>query len=445
MKTNMKTNMKKISVVGLGKLGACTASCLSYRGFNTIGVDINQQFVDSINNGRAPVIEPRLQEMISKSGTRLEATSDYAKAIEETDVTLIIVPTPSKEDGNFSDDIMRDVLKSLSAHLKNSAKDYHLFVITSTVSPKGCEKSLIPLVEEVSGRELNKGFGMCYNPEFIALGNVVSDTLQPDLVLIGESDKKAGDILENVYQILTENDPVMSRMSLVSAEITKISLNAFVTMKISFANTLGNICEQIKGANIDDISSALGADKRISPYYIKGGISFGGPCFPRDNRAFSKFASEYGVKTPLANSTDQINKHQIQHLLETVKKYVKDNDTVGILGLSYKPNTPVIVESPAIYLINELLDNNINISVYDSLANDTAFQELGSKVSYFNTMQECLEKSNIIVITTIEPEFKEINLSENNDITIIDCWRQLSNTKLPSNIKYHAVGLFNDD
>ena len=436
--------MEKISVVGLGKLGACTASCLSFRGFETLGIDINQQFVDDINNQKAPVLEPRLQEMISGSEDRLEATLNFDRAIDETDVTLIIVPTPSKEDGNFSDKTMREALTSLCQSLKNSHKKYHLFVITSTLSPKTCEKVLIPLVEAVSGRILNHGFGMCYNPEFIALGNVVDDTLQPDFVLIGESDKKAGDILQNVYEKMTENEPAISRMSLVSAEITKISLNAFVTMKISFANTLTNICEKIMGSDLDHITTALGNDKRISPYYIKGGLSFGGPCFPRDNRAFAKFASEYDVNTPLAKSTDEINKFQIQHLLDTVEKNVKPGDKVGILGLSFKPNTPVIEESPGIFLIKELLKNNTNITVYDAIATETVQAELGSSVDYSTTMQECVEKSDLVVITTMEPEFKNISVPKNKQITLIDCWRQLSCNDFPSNVKYHGVGLFNE-
>ncbi|MDB3964667.1 nucleotide sugar dehydrogenase [Amylibacter sp.] len=436
--------MEKISVVGLGKLGACTASCLSFRGFETLGIDINPHFVDDINNQKAPVLEPRLQEMISGSDDRLEATLNFDRAIDETDVTLIIVPTPSKEDGNFSDKTMREALTSLCQSLKNNHKKYHLFVITSTVSPKTCEKVLIPLIEAVSGRILNHGFGMCYNPEFIALGNVVDDTLQPDFVLIGESDKKAGDILQNVYEKMTENEPAISRMSLVSAEITKISLNAFVTMKISFANTLTNICEKIKGSELDHITTALGNDKRISPYYIKGGLSFGGPCFPRDNRAFAKFASEYGVNTPLAKSTDEINKFQIQHLLDTVEKNVKPGDKVGILGLSFKPNTPVIEESPGIFLIKELLKNNTDITVYDAIAIETVRTELGSSVDYSTTMQECVEKSNIVVITTMEPEFKNISISKNKQITLIDCWRQLSSNDFSSNVKYHGVGLFNE-
>ena len=437
--------MKKISIVGLGKLGACTAACLSYRGMDILGVDVNQSSVDAINSGRAPVLEPRLQELISNSGGRLEATTDLARAIDETDVSLIIVPTPSKEDGSFSDETMKKVLTGLGSVLKVSHKPYHLFVVTSTVSPKTCEEQLIPLIEKVSGRTLNDGFGMCYNPEFIALGNVIDDTLKPDFVLIGESDVKAGDIVEDIYVKMTENSPEIARMSIVSAEITKISLNAFVTMKISFANTLANVCEKIKGSNVDHITAALGNDKRISPYYLKGGLSFGGPCFPRDNRAFARFASEQEVSTPLAESTDQINKFQMVNLLNTVKKYLKQGDNVGILGLSFKPNTPVIEESPGIFLTKELLKLDAKINVYDSIATDNAKGELGSNVNYSDTLEDCVDKSDLIVITTSDSEFKSIDVSRTANKTIIDCWRQLSNAKFPSGVKYHGVGLFSDD
>ena len=432
--------MKNISVVGLGKLGACTASCLAYRGFQTLGVDINKEFVDAINAGSAPVVEPRLQELISSSEGRLRATDNYDEVVARTDVTLIVVPTPSNDDGHFSDRYLCQVLEQLSASLKVSDKDYHLIVITSTVSPKTCQNSLIPLVEKLSGRRLNEGFGFCYNPEFIALGAVVNDTLNPDLVLIGESDQKAGDILDEIYQQMTENEPLVSRMSIVSAEITKIALNSFVTMKISFANTLANICEQIEGSDVDDITSALGADRRISPYYLKGGIAFGGPCFPRDNRAFAKFAEEHGLNTPLAKGTDQVNQHQSEHLSSIVAQNVKEGDSVGILGLSYKPHTPVVEESPALMLIDLLLKRNIKINVYDSLAIENTQAIYQDKVSYKLSKETCIAESDVIVVTTLDAEFKDLEIPANKDITIIDCWRMFQKEKLTDNVKYFAIG-----
>lgn len=294
-----------LSVIGLGKLGVCTAACFAYKGHKVTGVDVNKDFIDGINDGRAPIVEPRLQDLISASAGGLKATQDYEEAVYNSDITFLVVPTPSREDGHFSDKFLRNALAHLSQALKELNKKYHLFVITSTVSPGITEQTLIPLIEAVSGKKLNKDFGVCYNPEFIALGSVINDFLNPDVVLIGESDKYAGDILEAIYKKVCENNPYVARMSITSAEITKISLNSYVTMKISFANTLANICEKIPGANIDAITKALGAGRRVSPYYLKGGPAYGGPCFPRDKRAFVVLAKKYGHKARLAEATEK--------------------------------------------------------------------------------------------------------------------------------------------
>jgi len=167
-----------ISVIGLGKLGLCSAACFAFKGFNVVGVDVRADNVDSINRGSTPIQEPGLQELVQKSKTRLRATLSYAEAISETDMTFLIVPTPSQEDGSFSDRFLRDALSQLSSALQASTKPYHIFVITSTVSPGTTDRSLIPLIESQSGRKLKEGFGVCYNPEFIALGSVIKDFLK---------------------------------------------------------------------------------------------------------------------------------------------------------------------------------------------------------------------------------------------------------------------------
>lgn len=443
--------MKKnnISVVGLGKLGACTAACLSSKGFDVIGVDINKEFVLAINKGKAPVHEPLLQETIDASKGRLRATQSYEEAIRATDITMLIVPTPSREDGHFSDKYLQDVLQHLSTVFKEVKKDYHLFVITSTVSPGTTQENLIPLIEKVSGKRLNKDFGVCYNPEFIALGSVIKDFLNPDMVLIGESSKKAGDMLEEVYKVVCDKKPYVARMSIVSAEIAKISLNSYVTMKISYANTLANICERIPGAELDMITTALGADKRISPYYLKGGLSFGGPCFPRDNRAFSAFAAKYGVDARLAKTTDEVNRFQIGNLVEKVTAHLSgaNNKVVSVLGLAYKPSTPVIEESPAVKLIEELLKRDVEVIVYDPMALDNARAYFGDNILYASSVKDCMSNSSICIITTQAKEFKLIDESyiTNNPKVIIDCWRVLEHTNLHPRVKYINIGSYKTD
>jgi UDPglucose 6-dehydrogenase len=433
----------KLSVVGLGKLGACTAACFASRGFDVIGVDINKSSVDAVNNGKAPVYEPKLQELIDLSKDRLRATHDYGEAIKESDITFLIVPTPSGQDGHFSHRYLLDVLKHLSIALKKSNKEYHLFVIASTVSPGTTEEGLIPYIESVSGRKLNKDFGVCYNPEFIALGSVITDFLNPDVVLIGESNKFAGDRLEGIYKVVCEQKPYIARMSIISAEITKISLNSYITMKISFANTLANICESIPGADVDTITRALGADNRISPSCLKGGLSFGGPCFPVDNKAFAVFAQKYGVDALLAKTTETVNQLQFERLVELAMLHVPaDNNRVSVIGLAYKPNTPVIEGSPAIKLIESLLKKDIKIVAYDPLAMDNARAYFGSNVFYASSVKDCFSHSSISIITTQADEFKLINNSyiTNTPTTIIDCWRMLDPSKFDERVKYVMMG-----
>ena len=432
----------RISVIGLGKLGACTAACLAYKGFEVIGVDVNDKVVEAINRGKAPVREPRLQELIDASRKRLRATQDYREALLESDVTFLIVPTPSKRDGHFSDRFLKDALLHLSDALRRKA-GYHLFSITSTVSPGTTEGHLIPLIEQCSGKELNRDFGVCYNPEFIALGSVIDDFLHPDLVLIGESEGRAGDILEGIYRRICENTPHIARMSIVSAEIAKISLNSFVTMKISFANTLAELCGAVPGADIDAITTALGADRRVSPYYLKGGLSYGGPCFPRDNRAFMAFARKYGVKTPLAEATDEVNLMHIRYLIDLVLSSMVDSRrAVSILGLAYKPGTPVIEESPAIKLIEGLLKRDVEVIVYDPMAMEEARSCLGDSVLYATSLRDCIAHSPTCVITTPDDEFRRIDSTYvvHDPTVIIDCWRILRPEGLGNKVEYIGLG-----
>ena len=436
--------MTTLSVVGLGKLGACTAACFAYRGFEVIGIDVNRGFVDAVNQSKAPVCEPNLQELITAAGKRLTATQDWQKIITDSDVTFLIVPTPSRPDGTFTDKYLCGALGVLASELRKSDKKSHLFVITSTVSPQTTEKNLIPLIESASGRKLNKGFEVCYNPEFIALGSVVRDFLNPDLVLIGQSSPVAGEKLEEIYTTVCQSKPYIARMSLVSAEIAKISLNSYVTMKISFANTLANICESVPGSNVDDISSALGADKRISPYYLRGGLAFGGPCFPRDNRAFAAFAAGFGVDAVLAKSTDNVNKMQTRHLTECVLDYVSqaNSGAVGVFGLAYKPNPPVIEESPSIKLVEQLLANEVEVVVYDPLAMDSTRAYFGDKIRYASSAKDCFAVASVCVIATQADEFKSIDASyfDGVPLTIIDCWRMLDPGKLGPNVMYVPFG-----
>ena len=433
-----------LSVVGLGKLGACTAACFAARGFDVIGVDINKHSVRAINRGEMPVYEPHLQDVITAAGPRLRATTEYADAIAATGITFLIVPTPVQPDGQFSDQYLAEALTQLALALGRARKPYHVFVITSTVSPGTTEGRLIPLIERVSGRRLGRDFGVCYNPEFIALGTVIRDFLKPDLVLVGESDRRAGRPLASIYRQVCQNEPPIARMSIVSAEITKISLNAFVTMKISFANTLATICEAIPGAELDRITEALGADRRIAPHTLKGGLPFGGPCFPRDNRAFAAFAERFGVDAKLAKACDEMNEYRAERVAELVMCQISSvsPQRVSILGLAYKANTPVVEESPALQIIDRLVQKRAEITVYDPLAMDGARAVFGDRISYAASVEECVAGCSVCVITTQADEFRGLDGSHfaHARPVVIDCWRLLDPRKLGAGVEYVPLG-----
>lgn len=436
--------MDKISVVGLGKLGQCLAACFAARGFDTIGVDIDEQVVDSINRGMGTVVEPGLQELIGAAGRRLRATGNHEEAINETDITFLILPTPSDPDGSFSNSYLESALKSLAGCLRRSSKEYHIFVVKSTVMPGSTQERLIPIIEEFSGRKLNVGFGVCYCPELVALGRAIKDFLSPDFVVIGQSDDWAGDRAASIYRGLCENDSPIFRMSIINAEIAKLSLNCYLTLKISFANTLAHFCESVPGADVDVITQALGADRRIGPAYLRGGLSFGGTCFPRDTKAFIAVARKLGCNSDLIKAVEKVNQLRDRHLLEVVLNQVSSagHGRVSVLGLAFKPNTPVITESPGVELIRRLLERGIKVSAYDPLAMENTRAVFGDQVDYSPSMRECISQASVCVVTTQWDGFRSINESHfaHDSTIIIDCWRILNPSNLGRRVRYVALG-----
>jgi UDPglucose 6-dehydrogenase len=228
---------------------------------------------------------------------------------------------------------------------------------------------LIPMLEKETGWKCGQEFSFCYNPEFIALGNVVNGLLEPDMVLIGESDKQAGDVLEQLYKTYNRNTPRIARMSIISAELTKISVNSYITMKISFTNQLRLIADKFPNANIHAVLDAIGSDSRIGKKYLRAGLSYGGPCFPRDNRLLAYTAKRLGLEAPLAEASDRVNEMTKQQLLAEVMAKVPKGETVAVLGLSYKPDTYIVEESAGLYLAQHLKRAGYRILVHDFGAN----------------------------------------------------------------------------
>lgn len=420
--------MKKLSLIGLGKLGLPLAAVFASKEIYTIGIDVDSSKVNGLNDSRLPFHETGLEDLFSTSRSHLHFTENFKDAVNETDVSVILVNTPSdKENKSFSNAYIKSSLTSLCAELKNSSKGYHLIVISSTVMPSTCANVVVPLIEEVSGRKLNEGFGLCYIPDLVALGSIIKDFKNPDLLIVGESSKRAGDIALEYYGQIIENDAPIHRMSVIDAEITKVSLNAYITMKISFANFIGNICDKIPDANSDNITTALGKDRRISPYYIKAGLAFGGTCFPRDTWAFAEFSNQLGLSAVHVKAAEEIN--NMQHDVLYKKTVDLNRSKIAILGLGFKANTPVVVESPAIILAERLADNGYTVNVCDPLALIEAKLALGKKANYFDSAEACLKASECCVIATPYIGFKDVTATVGEDFPILDCWHILDNNQ----------------
>lgn len=433
----------RISVIGLGKLGAPLAAVLASKGYVVTGVDVDERSVRLINEGKAPVYEPGLEALIQASRERLSATRDYNCAIANTDTTFIIVPTPSDENGAFSLRYVLAAAEGIGRALSHK-NAYHLVVLTSTVMPGATGGELLPALEAHSGKRCGEDFGLCYNPEFIALGSVIHDMLNPDFVLIGESDPRAGDMLAGIYQSLCDNNPPIARMNFINAELTKLALNTFVTTKISYANMLAEVCERLPGADVDVVTSALGLDSRIGRKYLKGAIGYGGPCFPRDNLAFIHLARRLGVQALLAEATDRLNRMQVLRLAEIVLSRLPPGGRVGILGLSYKPNTDIIEESQGVELARYLLDRGIPVVLYDPAAMGNARSVLGQGATFAPSAEECVRQADVVVLTTPWEELKAIVPSQlnytNGRPVLVDCWRILDRRQYEPMADYVALG-----
>ncbi|NOS72658.1 MAG: UDP-glucose/GDP-mannose dehydrogenase family protein [Verrucomicrobia bacterium] len=360
--------LKKLSIFGLGKLGACMAATFAQRGYDVLGVDINPEAVRKINAGLPPVDEPLLAETIKKAGKRLHATTNPADAVA-TDASFFIVPSPSLPDGSFSNEFLMRALAPIAQAVRKARKKNHIFVISSTTTPGACRKVIIPMLEKEIGGKCGRDFSFCYNPEFIALGNVVRGLMEPDMVLIGESDKRAGDLLEQLYRHFNANEPKIARMSITSAELTKISVNSYITAKISFTNQLRMIAEQYADTDIHAILDAIGADSRIGHKYLRAGLSFGGPCFPRDNRLISYAAKQVGLSAPLAEATDRVNEMAKDQLAQQAMACTKKGDTIAVLGMSYRPNTYIVEESAGLHIAQALKRHGCRVLVHDYASN----------------------------------------------------------------------------
>lgn len=433
----------QISVFGLGKVGVTLSSCLSAAGNKVIGVDVSSSLVDSLNCGQFQTQEPGVKERLDRTPSGgFTATIDPRRAVCESELSFVIVPTPSNTLGGFSLKSVFHACDEIGAALK-SKSGAHTVAIVSTVMPGSSDTRIIPRLEEASGRKIGHGLGYCYNPSFIALGEIVKGIEQPDYLLIGEKDRQSGEIVLAAHQSMMRDGSPIARMSPVEAEITKIASNTHETMRVSFANMLFSICSEVPGANVDRITEALA--HRMGKRFFKGAVPYGGPCWPRDNVALTAFMDAIGTPSRLPQSVDLFNSEHGRYVLRKILSLSRADQRVGILGLAYKPGTPSIDRSFAIDLAAWLAQEGRRVSAWDPLAIPEARRALGDGVRFTDSAEECLRESKLAVVVNPLKELKDIDWSAAAATTVVDCWRCLPPEAVGRVARYVPLGQGPDD
>ncbi|MCC6354823.1 MAG: UDP-glucose/GDP-mannose dehydrogenase family protein [Verrucomicrobiae bacterium] len=436
---------RDLAVIGMGKLGASMAAAMASRGHRVTAVDVREEAVEALNAGRAPVQETDLERIVLESGPRLRATTSHREAILGADISFVAVPTPSDDRGAFSLQYAGWACREIGRALADR-KDYHLVVISSTVLPGSMRFGLLPILERESGKRCGRDFGLCYGPAFIALGSVIRDFLNPDFCLIGEFDERSGASLEACYGDVMPDRPPVHRMSIENAELTKLAVNTYVTTKITFANMLAELCERLPGGDIDVVTRALGADARIGSRYLRGGLGYGGPCFPRDNQALGFIARALGSGADLAETTDRFNRQFAERAVGRLRPHVAPGATVAVLGLAYKPFSHVVDESQGLYLVRALSRAGVRVVAYDPLAAEGARAELSGHAVIFDSLAEALAQADVVVLATPDPAFRSLGATDllaggKATVTVVDFWRVLDpGVARQPGVRYVAFG-----
>ncbi|MEM9295382.1 MAG: nucleotide sugar dehydrogenase [Planctomycetota bacterium] len=439
----------RVAVVGLGKLGTPIAAALAARGVHTVGYDLDADKTAALRERCAAFREPRLDEMLGQAGECLDAVDDLDAAVDRTDLAMVIVPTPSEPQGGFSLQHLVPAVQEIGRALAARPHKPYDVVITSTVMPGATGGPIRQALEDAAGRPVGQhGLRLCYSPEFIALGRVIDASLRPDLVLIGEHLPGDGQGLEAVTSALTLNRPPVRRMTLASAELVKLALNTYVTTKITFANLLAELCRSLPGADADVVTEALGLDRRIAAPGLKPGVSFGGPCFPRDNRALARFAQDHGVDRELPDAVDAFNRQLPQRWADRIAQRLEPGATVALLGLAYKTDTDVTEQSFGLAVAEHLANAGLRVVGYDPALAETGRASLGP-VALAPTMQEAVACGDAVAIATPWPEFAQLDAAMLRRLgprrVVFDGWRMLDPQRIGQVADYLAVGVADKD
>jgi len=432
----------RLSIFGLGYVGCVSAACLADAGNEVIGVDVNPTKVDIINAGKSPIVEAGLDELIAKVVTSgaLLATTDSNRAVMESDLSLVCVGTPSNQNGSLHLRHVEQVCREIGAAVKNK-KQRHTVVIRSTMLPGTVQNTVVPAIEETSGKKAVTDFGVCINPEFLREGSSLKDFHAPPFTLIGADDQET---INSVGSLYAGIDAPVFTTTLKTAEMIKYVSNCFHALKVTFANEIGNICKALE-IDSHEVMEVFCQDKKLnlSPYYLKPGFAFGGSCLPKDLRAINYKAKELDVDVPLLSAILPSNRLQIQRAVDMVLHSGKKR--VGVLGFSFKAGTDDLRESPMVTLIETLIGKGLELAIYDR---DVSLARLvGANKEYIereiphisklmrDTIEAVLEDSDVIIIGNQAKEFRRVAEVLRDDQQVIDLVRLFDDQTSSGNYK----------
>ncbi len=411
----MKTRTTRVSIIGMGYVGLCTAATFASKGIRTTGIDIDQERVGQILKGKTPIHEPDLDRFLKTAVKKklLDASTDIS-SINDTEITFLTVGTPSRSDGSIDLSFIKSASENVGKALYEK-KGFHTVVVKSTVVPGTTNGTVRPILEKTSERSVGVNLGLCANPEFLAEGTAIHDALHPDKIVIGSNDKKSFNQLIKLYrQFYRTKQPPILEMTPESAELVKYANNAFLATKVSFINTIANISEKIPGVDVGRIAEAIGKDIRIGPLFLKAGPGYGGSCFHKDLQALINYGKEHGYNPALLQATEQVNNDQPGKIVEKAESLLGSftDKRIAILGLAFKKDTDDIREAASIKVIDRLTDRGAKIIAWDPMALPATKKLLADRIEYAETPQDALKGADCAIIMTEWEQFRRLRAKD---------------------------------
>lgn len=393
----------KIAVAGTGYVGLVTGVCLAEKGHTVTCVDVVEEKISMLQKGVSPIYEDDLEELLHKNKERLTFTTDSASAYQDAEVIFIGVGTPERQDGSAN----LSYVYQVATEIAKNAKQECVIVVKSTV-PIGTNEK----VEELLRRESTSAnpFHVASNPEFLAQGTAVRDTLKASRIVIGVEDKYTEEVLREVYKDFDAPLLVTNRRS---AEMVKYASNDFLALKISYINEIANLCE-IVGADIEDVAKGMGYDARIGNQFLRAGIGYGGSCFPKDTKALSWLATHNGRELKTVKAAIEVNDRQKYRVIQKAREYYEDfkNLTVAVLGLTFKPNTDDLRESPSLVVVPLLLEAGATVKAWDPVGAENFKKKNLGAIEYCETIEDALQKADLCLVLTEWPEVRKMDPQE---------------------------------